>query len=194
MILAELYNLEESSGYSLEGSFTPDLVFSKYWLMRELDQIQPEISVAYVLGAWYCNLALYLRRYQHPQVDRIINVETNPEYLRTGREILRAAAAGASGIEYMLADANDLDYRQLDSNSVVINTSLTDMTGEAWFDNIPAGTLVVLQARDHDPGRQFRSPDDIQSAFPLSQVLYSGSLGLQDPETEYSRFMTIGRR
>lgn len=192
MILSELYNLEESSGYSLEGSFTPDLVFSKYWLMRELDQIQPEISVAYVLGAWYCNLALYLRRYQHPQVDRIINVETNPEYLRTGREILRAA--GASGIEYMLADANDLDYRQLDSNSVVINTSLTDMTGEAWFDNIPAGTLVVLQARDHDPGRQFRSPDDIQSAFPLSQVLYSGSLGLQDPETEYSRFMTIGRR
>ena len=192
MILSELYNLEESSGYSLKGSFTPDLVFSKYWLMRELDQIQPEISVAYVLGAWYCNLALYLRRYQHPQVDRIINVETNPEYLRTGREILRAA--GASGIEYMLADANDLDYRQLDSNSVVINTSLTDMTGEAWFDNIPAGTLVVLQARDHDPGRQFRSPDDIQSAFPLSQVLYSGSLGLQDPETEYSRFMTIGRR
>lgn len=192
MILSELYNLEESSGYSLEGSFTPDLVFSKYWLMRELDQIQPEISVAYVLGAWYCNLALYLRRYQHPQVDRIINVETNPEYLRTGREILRAA--GATGIEYMLANANDLDYRQLDSNSVVINTSLTDMTGEAWFDNIPAGTLVVLQARDHDPGRQFRSPDDIQSAFPLSQVLYSGSLGLQDPETEYSRFMTIGRR
>ena len=192
MILAELYNLEESSGYSLKGSFTPDLVFSKYWLMRELDQIQPEISVAYVLGAWYCNLALYLRRYQHPQVDRIINVETNPKYLRTGREILRAV--GATGIEYMLADANDLDYRQLDSNSVVINTSLTDMAGEAWFDNIPAGTLVVLQARDHDPGRQFRSPDDIQSAFPLSQVLYSGSLGLQDPETEYSRFMTIGRR
>lgn len=192
MILAELYNLDESSGYSLEGSFTPDLVFSKYWLMRELDQIQPEISVAYVLGAWYCNLALYLRRYQHPQVDRIINVETNPEYLRTGREILRAA--GADGIEYMLADANDLNYRQLDSNSVVINTSLTDMAGEAWFDNIPVGTLVVLQARDHDPGRQFRSPDDIQSAFPLSQVLYSGSLSLQDPETEYSRFMTIGRR
>ena len=192
MILSELYNLEESSGYSLEGSFTPDLVFSKYWLMRELDQIQPEISVAYVLGAWYCNLALYLRRYQHPQVDRIINVETNPEYLRTGREILRAV--GADGIEYMLTDANDLDYRQLDSNSVVINTSLTDMAGEAWFDNIPQGTLVVLQARDHDPGRQFRSPEDIQSAFPLSQVLYLGRLGLQDPETEYSRFMTIGRR
>ena len=192
MILSELYNLEESSGYSLEGSFTPDLVFSKYWLMRELDQIQPEISVAYVLGAWYCNLALYLRRYQHPQVDRIINVETNPEYLRTGREILRAV--GADGIEYMLTDANDLDYRQLDSNSVVINTSLTDMAGEAWFDNIPQGTLVVLQARDHDPGLQFRSPEDIQSAFPLSQVLYLGRLGLQDPETEYSRFMTIGRR
>lgn len=192
MILAELYNLDESSGYTLEGSFTPDLVFSKYWLMHELDKITPEISVAYVLGAWYCNLALYLRRYQQPQVDRIINVETNPEYLRTGRQILQAA--GADGIEYMLADANDLDYRQLDRDGVVINTSLTDMTGNAWFENIPSGTLVVLQARDHDPGRQFTSADDIQSEYPLSQVLYSGSLSLQDPETEYQRFMTIGRR
>lgn len=192
MILAELYSLEESSGYSLEGSFTPDLVFSKYWLMRELGQIRPQISVAYVLGAWYCNLALYLRRYQHPEVKKIINVETNSEFLQTGRQILQAA--GADNIEYMMADANDLDYRQLDNNGVVINTSLTDMAGEAWFKNIPSGTLVVLQARDHDPGRQFDSPKDIQTAFPLSKVLYSGSMSLQDPETKYQRFMTIGIR
>ena len=192
MIVQELFNLEESSGYSLKGSFTPDLIFSKYWLMRELGQIRPRISVAYVLGAWYCNLALYLRRYQHPEVKKIINVETNSEFLQTGRQILQAA--GADNIEYMIADANDLDYRQLNSQGVVINTSLTDMSGEDWFKNIPSGTLVVLQARDHDPGQQFDSPKDIQTAFPLSKVLYSGSMSLQDPETKYQRFMTIGIR
>jgi hypothetical protein len=66
------------------------------------------------------------------------------------------------------------------------------MQGTDWFDNIPEGTLVVLQARDNDPGEQFYSPKDIQQKFPLSQVLYSGSLDLEDPETQYTRFMTIG--
>lgn len=190
MIIQELYNLEESSGYSFAGSFTSDLVFSKYWLMKELNEIRPEISVAYILGAWYCNLAIYLRKYNRPDVQKIINVETNKEFLGTGRRILDAL--GADNVEYMAQDANNLDYRQLDNRGAVINTSLTDMAGRDWFDRIPPGTLVVLQARDHDPGQKFSSPKDIQKKFPLNQLLYSGSLGLEDPETTYTRFMTIG--
>jgi hypothetical protein len=50
----------------------------------------------------------------------------------------------------------------------------------------------VLQARDHNPGEQFHNAQDIEQKFLLSQVLYSGSLHLQDPETEYQRFMVIG--
>ena len=182
--------ITESSGYSLEGSFTPDLVFSKYWLMQELAQIQPHISTMYVLGSWYGNLALFLTRYGEPQVDHIINVETNKEFLTTGQQLLDKF--GADNVEYMLKDANDLDYRQVDDRSVVVNTSLTDMEGRAWFDNIPAGTLVALQGRDQDPNRNFHSAEDIQKRFPLSQVLYAGSLDLEDPQTEYTRCMTIG--
>ena len=190
MILDELYTLEESSGYSLEGSFTRDLVFSKLWLIHELAKIQPQIGTMYILGAWYCNLALFLDRYQQVQVDKIINVETDREFLSTGKSLLDQA--GADNVEYMQADANDIDYRQLGPNGAVVNTSLTDMKGTDWFKNIPAGTLVVLQARDHDPGEQFTGPEDIKQKFPLSQVLYSGSLDLEDPETEYTRFMIIG--
>lgn len=190
MILEDIIELEESSGYSLEGSFTPDLVFSKYWLMRELNDIQPDISTMYVLGSWYGNLALFLHRYGQPHVDQIINVETNSEFLSTGKKILDQA--GADNVQYMLANANKLDYRQVDDSSVVVNTSLTDMLGRAWFDNIPSGTLVAMQARDHDPGEKFSSPQDIEKKFPLSKVLYSGSLDLEDPETEYTRFMVIG--
>ena len=190
MIVDELYSLEESSGYSLEGSFTRDLVFSKLWLLHELAKIQPQISTMYILGAWYCNLALFVDRYQQVQVDKIINVETDREFLSTGKSLLDQA--GADNVEYMQADANDIDYRQLGSNGVVVNTSLTDMPGRDWFENIPTGTLVVLQARDHDPGEQFTSPADIEQRFPLGQVLYSGELALEDPETEYTRFMIIG--
>jgi len=190
MILEDIFALDESSGYSLQGSFTQDLVFSKLWLMRELSKIQPRVSTMYVLGSWYGNLALLLTRYPQVQVNKIINVETDAKFLKGSRHILDQA--GADNVEYMLKDANDLDYRQLDSNGVVVNTSLTDMLGTDWFKNIPTGTTVVLQARDNDPGEQFHSVDDIQQKFPLSQVLYSGDLQLEDPETQYTRFMTIG--
>jgi len=190
MILDEIFAISESSGYSLEGSFTPDLVFSKLWLIRELAKIQPQASTMYVLGSWYGNLALLLRRYPRLQVDQIINVETEPEFIKTGQRILDQM--GADHVDHMLKDANQLDYRQLDDQGVVVNTSLTDMKGTDWFKRIPQGTIVALQARDHDPGAQFHSARDIQQKFPLSQVLYSGELELEDPETQYTRFMTIG--
>jgi len=144
----------------------------------------------YVLGSWYGNLALLLRRYPQVQVVQIINVETDPDFLKGSKSILNHA--GAARVDHMLKDANQLDYRQLGKHGVVVNTSLTDMQGTGWFKRIPQGTLVALQARDQDPGEQFQSAQDIQQKFPLSQVLYSGELELEDPETQYTRFMTIG--
>jgi hypothetical protein len=190
MILEDIFTLEESSGSSLEGSFTPDLVFSKLWLIRELAKISPDVSTMYVLGSWYGNLALLLHRYPQVQVDRVINVETNPEFLKGSQNILNPADVG--NVEYMLKDANELDYRKLGRNGVVVNTSLIDIKGTDWFANIPEGTLVVMQARDQVDNEQFAGPADIEQKFPLSQVLYSGSLDLEDPETAYTRFMIIG--
>ena len=190
MILEDIFTLDESSGSSLDGSFTRDLVFSKLWLMRELAQIQPHVSTMYVLGSWYGNLALFLNRYPRVKVDHIINVETDQERLRTSARILDQT--GAHNVEHMLKDANELDYRQLGRNGAVVNTSLIDIKGTDWFENVPEGTLVVMQARDQVDDEQFAGPADIEQKFPLSQVLYSGSLDLEDPETEYTRFMIIG--
>jgi len=190
MILEDIFTLDESSGSSLDGSFTRDLVFSKFWLMRELAQIQPHVSTMYVLGSWYGNLALYLNRYPQVQVDRIINVETDQERLSTSARILDQA--GADNVDHMPKDANELDYRQLGRDGAVVNASLIDIKGTDWFKNIPEGTLVVMQARDQVDNEQFAGPEDIEQKFPLDQVLYSGSLDLEDPETEYTRFMIIG--
>lgn len=192
MIIDEFTQLGESSGYSLEGSYTPDLVFSKLWLIRELAKITDHVSTMYVLGAWYSNLAMLMTLNPEVKVDHIVNVETDPEFLRVGQKML--AQRGADNVEFMHKNANDLDYRQLGRNGAVVNTSLTDMKGRDWFDNIPSGTMVAMQARDHDPGAQFHSAKDIQKKFPLSKVLYSGGLQLQDPETEYTRFMVIGTK
>lgn len=185
-------NLEESSGYSLAGSFTRDLTASKVWLLTELERIQKTYSTAYILGSWYGNLALYMTLQPRLNIDKIILVEKNKEFLSVSKKILDRV--GADNIEYMLKDSNDLDYRQLGNNGVVINTSLTDMPGRSWFLNIPDNTLVVMQGRDHDPNRNFESTQDIVDRFPLSDVLYHGSIRLRDPETEYTRYMVIGRK
>jgi len=190
MILEDIFTLDESSGSGLDGSVTRDLVFSKFWLMRELAQIQPHVSSMYVLGSWYGNLALYLNRSPQVRVDHIINVETDPERLSTSACMLDQA--GADNVEHMPKDANELDYSQLGRDGAVVNTSLIDIKGTDWFANIPEGTLVVMQARDQVDNKQFASPEDIEQKFPLDQVLYSGSLDLEDPETEYTRFMIIG--
>jgi hypothetical protein len=183
-------NLDESSGYSLAGSFTRDLIASKVWLLEKLEQIQQHYTTMYILGSWYGNLAVYITLQPTITVDRIINVETNLEMLDVSQNILNQV--GATNVKYMLADANKLDYRQLGTAGVVVNTSLTDMQGQNWFNNIPAGTLVAMQSRDHDPGNAAHSTQDIIDRYPLTEIIYDGKLKLKDPETKYTRYMVIG--
>ena len=192
MIINEILTLpvNESSGYSLEGSFTHDLIKSKVWLLTELARIAPEVGTVYVLGSWYGNLGVLLALDPVIRFKQLINVETDQKFLQTSKRIHNRL--GMRNTEYMLADANNLDYRQLGRDGVVINTSLTDMPGQAWFDRIPAGTLVVMQSRDHDLGNAAHSTQDIIDRFPLSEVIYDGELKLQDPETQYTRYMVIG--
>ncbi len=185
-------NLDESSGYSLAGSMTRDLTASKVWLLSELEKIQRQYTTIYMLGSWYGNTALYMTLQPRITADKIILVEKRKEFLSTSQQLLDMA--GAKNVEYMLADSNKLDYRQLGDRGLVINTSLTDMPGRSWFLNIPEGTLVAMQARDQDPGQQFNNTQDIVDRFPLSKVLYHGRMQLRDPETEYTRYMVIGRK
>lgn len=189
-ILTPLVN--ESSGSSLNGSFTPDLIQSKVWLLTELARIAPRVGTIYVLGSWYGNLGVLLALDPVIQYKRLINVEKNKKFLQASERI--QDHLGMDNTEYMFTDANNLDYRQLGNNGVVINTSLTGMQGQAWFDNIPAGTLVVMQSRDNDPGDAVHSTQDIVDRFPLSEIIYDGELKLQDPETAYTRYMVIGIR
>jgi hypothetical protein len=87
-------------------------------------------------------------------------------------------------IEPMVKDANRLDYRQLDPDGLVINTSCHDMANRGWFDHIPAGVLVALQSRD--------DVDHDLDQYDLSETLYQGSRSAQDPETGYQSLLRIG--
>lgn len=186
-----LGDLEESSGYSFEGSITDDLLISKMWLCKTLQVLgHNKFSTVYILGSWYGNMALVLDR-MGIEYDKIINVEVNKEWLTLSKELLNRADVNS---EFMLKDANKLDYRQLDKDSLIINTSVPDIKGNQWWSNIPKGTLVALQCRDNIPEEKHSSLKDFTKDYPMSKVKFAGELSLEDPETKYNRFMLIGTK
>ena len=176
--------LREFSPDTLSGSFDRGLVFNKLWMIHELAKIKHTFSTIYILGSWYGNLSILLARsdidYKH-----IVNVDTDAKRVRQGQAIAKQMHV-ADRIEPMVADANELDYRQLDSNGLVVNCSIHDMPNSGWFDHIPRGVMVALQSRtdvDHDI-----------NSYALKPILYDGTKQLADPETEYTSLLRIGIR
>ena len=164
--------LHEFSPHTLAGSFTPDLMASKQWLIKELGKLAPHADRIYILGSWYGNLSLLIAD-SAISYDEIINVDKDPRAIERSNHMTRKY----DNIHSIVQDANELDY---DNPSIIINTSCNDMPNLGWFDRIPNGTLIVAQTRG--------KPWD----FELSRVLYRGKKSLVDPEGEYTRQMLIG--
>jgi SAM-dependent methyltransferase len=174
--------LLEFSPLTLQGSFESGLILNKLWLIHELGKIQDQFSTIYILGSWYGNMSILLAKNNIPY-DHIVNVDRDASVVREAQRIARILKID-DRIEPMVKDANRLDYRQLDQDGLVINTSCHDMENQGWFDHIPAGVLVALQSRG--------DVDDDLSAYDLSRTLYQGSRSAEDPETDYTSLLRIG--
>jgi hypothetical protein len=174
--------LLEFSPSTLQGSFESGLILNKLWLLHELRKIQDQFSTIYILGSWYGNMSILLNR-SGIQYDHIVNVDRDASVVRKAHRMAQILKID-DRIEPMIKDANRLDYRQLDEDGLVINTSCHDMENRGWFDHIPAGVLVALQSRD--------DVDDDLSAYDLSRTLYQGSRSARDPETDYKSLLRIG--
>ena len=185
------HEIMESSAPTVRGSFTPDLVSSKTWVIDQLSGLAPRLGTVYVLGSWFGNLGVLMHLDPRVQCDRLINVDHDQRAIQQGQRLTNLIPHNR--VYHVCADANRLGYRHLDPNGAVINTSLGNMPNRGWFQRIPPGTLVVLQARDHDPGQEYQDTDHMLREFPLD-VLYRGHRRFRDPETAYTRFMLIGRR
>jgi hypothetical protein len=174
--------LYEFSPNTLAGSFHKGLVFNKLWLIHELSAIKDHFSVIYILGSWYGNMSVLLSK-SNIKFDHIVNVDKDTKAVKKGHEIAQKMGIDKK-IQAMAKDVNTLDYRQLDKDGLVINTSCHDMSNQGWFDNIPKGTMVALQSRT--------DVDDDLSGYKLSETLYQGTIDLEDPETEYTSLLKIG--
>lgn len=178
---------------TLPDSFARNLIRGKLWLALHLLKFQDRFDTIYVLGSWYGNMAMVLSRLPI-SYQQIVNVDLDANALRQGQKLNRQF--DVDGVKAMRANANDLDYRRLGRRGAVINTSVTNMSGAGWFDNIPPGTTVAMLARDNDPDarNQITSVKQLTQQFPLSDIQYQGQLRDQDPETDFDHLLVIGRK
>ena len=181
---------------TVTGSKGSSLNLERFWAVATLSQIKNNFDTIYILGSWYGNVALLLFMLErYISFDRIINVDINADSLEIGQQ--RLAKLGLDNkTKPMHRDANELDYRQLGPDGLVINLSCHDIPELEWLEHIPAGTWVVLQARNNDPGaaNQFRSFKQFDRTYPLSHTAYQGTLDLEDPDGDYQQYMKIGQK
>ena len=67
------------------------------------------------------------------------------------------------------------------------------MTSNAWWDNIPAGMLCLLQSNDLELDDHVNGVEDIDTLkikYPLSEVFYEGIRYIDG----YHRYMIIGKK
>ena len=178
-------DIDEASPNTLQGSFTPDLQYSKVWLLDEVQKIlgKTQLDTIYNLGSWYSNMGLFLVA-NKLGFKKLINVDIDEKTLSTGEKLLDKLGI-SDKVEHMHKDVNTLDYRQLKQPGLVINTSTNDIDGDDWLKNIPKGTLVAMQGR-HGTLEEF------DKKYPLRKTYFLDEVEIEDPETEYERFMKIG--
>jgi hypothetical protein len=180
----------ETSPETLDGSFSRELMLGKLDLLQQLryvlDELDvPMLNVAYILGSWYGNLGILMALDNFP-VKKIINVDIEPNYIKLSKEFMQRLDARA---QHMIQDVNKLDYRQARKPSVIINASCNDIAGSSWFDRIPLGTLVVLNAGDQEDSlRTYQDLNALVQTWPMRKLLLADEFVYGD----YQRFTVIG--
>jgi hypothetical protein len=181
----------EASPNTWEGSFTPDLVTSKTWLVKHLKRELDGRSAGdiYVLGSWWGNLGVFIQQ-SAIEFDNLIMVERHKYLLDSTRSLLdNLWDQGRLKLVHSRAELVKYPNQPV----TVINTSCNDMT-DAWLEPVPDGSLVVMQGRNNIPAPKITTKyaDEFYMRFDLKDTVYQGQRMLKDPETSYSRYMKIG--
>lgn len=177
---------------TLEDSFSKSLDKYRLYVLNQLKKHKTDFSTVYILGSWYGNLSLLMARDNDFDIGEIINVELDKDKSAKGQEL--ANKQGYDNISSAVRDANKLNYKKVDDQSLIINQSVTNISGSDWFNNIPSGTMVLLNARNNDPGavNKFDSLNQFVKDYPLSKIIFKGKKKFIDPETEYDCYILIG--
>lgn len=204
---------EESIGFQVAvDAFSSGQVGSKIWICEELEKIwslksttgsKGQTETVWIYGGWQGVLGFLIlcRDFSTGRVGSVRSFDIDPSCEKAANTICENWVWRQWMFRAFTADCNSLDpasdgeYGK--SPTVVINTSVEHFDDRSWFEKIPSGTLVALQASDfeHDGAVSLYSTEEkFAAAFPFQETLFSGRLNFDYGTWSFNRLMRIGRR
>jgi len=192
-MIRDLPEPERSRGLD---AFWDGQIHSKIWLSdilnKHYDSKIP--SNIYIFGGWLGVLANILFQNSKFYVDTIYNIDLDP-WCKPNSEKLNQTYVN---MQRYYADTADMkEYQYNDTADIVINTStehVTQETYDQWYDNIPHGSLLVVQGNDFfscdEHVRCSINLDDFIKMNRVTDPIFAGQL----ETTMYNRFMCVFRK
>lgn len=200
-------------------AFSSGQVGSKIWLAQILEKLAPAYGhpgphTVWIYGGWQGVLGFLLLSRQGATSDFVIERVRSFDLDAEAVEIANVLNENWVWREWQFraftVDCNAL-FGETEQNefgpppTIVINTSVEHFSERTWFEQIPAGTLVILQATDFDHEgvaqehtSEFRSDEAFAASYPMTNSWFSGSLTFEYGEGEkawgFQRRMLIGRK
>ena len=168
---------------------------SKVWLTEELNKVHSLPSDVYIFGGWIGVLASIMLQTSTFQINKLRSIDLDSWCEPIADMMCKPHEMNEWKFKARTADMSLYDYES--TPDVVINTStehVIQSVYDDWYNNIPSGTLVVVQGNDF-----FSCPEHVRCSNGLSEFkqqnhvtneLFSGEL----PHDLYTRYMAIWRK
>ena len=205
------------SGEDGEAADMPDMndflsrgqVKSKLWMVSELAKVvEGNLGNVAFYGGWYNFMAYFL--FSQFEVDKVYSLDVDSKVIdpskrlyptQVEQERFLPKTVNVSKIKWnnniatvptnQTEGEDPGEYGELDKINMIVNTSCEHMNNE-WYDNLPSGTLVVLQTNDYFDNPQHsnccKDLEEAKNKYPMQSVMYEGELDT----SLYNRFMLIG--
>jgi hypothetical protein len=181
-------------------AFSSSQTASKIWLVERLEECLERYNPPergwriWILAGWYGLTNFIIRTRAVIPVEFVRSLDLDPECQPIADRVNKFWEWQGWQFKAQTCDINKLDY-SVDTPQVVINTSVEHIDTDQWFHNIPAGTIVALQANDFDHPdhvRSYKESADLLKTFPLAECHYEGSIEFSYPDKSFKRHMIIG--
>lgn len=175
-------------------AFSAGQIESKVWAAEELEQAVKNLNTGplriCILGGWYSLLHFILQVRKNIEIEYCRSIDIDPVVSHIANAINNTWETDSWLFRAFPKDANEIIFED-DQINCVINTSTEHFSSDIWFENIPVGTIVLIQSNDLKIDSHVNlvsSLDEFKNKYRLNSILYQG----QKTVTNYTRFMLIG--
>jgi hypothetical protein len=179
-------------------AFSSSQIQSKIWLVSILESItnkhfsKKTNYKIWILAGWYGITNFILRTRNNIPASEVRSFDLDFSCEPIANQINNLWHWQKWQFKAETIDINNLDYSN--PPDIVINSSVEHIDQNLWFEIIPKGTLVCLQASDLDHEDHisiYKSLEDLIERFSL-EVLYQGVKRFEYDDHGFNRYMIIG--